>query len=277
MQGARARVAVRRQRLVASLAPSTHRTDVKALKGYFDEHDSDCDGNLDLDGFRQVLKKLALEQACSSCAHLPALTRSLVWPCVRACVCACVRACVSTKPALRTHRGRRSRHASAAAHTPRLTRRPRHPTKAAHRYRRLRARGLRAPSRGELEAVHARLGWRVRVQVSGKRKHIVFEWDQAESKFHSLDVDGNGLLDFGELLSILFPQASEHEARRPTRWGESLTSPASLPPKGILPYSLPHALPLRAAPSLPSEPAQCAELPYAPLRSLTPSHRCTTC
>jgi len=85
------------------------RTDVKALKGFFDEFDGDKDGNLDLDGFRQVLKKLSLEQ------------------------------------------------------------------------------------------------------VSGKRKHIVFEWEQAESKFHSLDSDGNGMLDFGELLSILFPSATPDE------------------------------------------------------------------
>ena len=51
------------------------------------------------------------------------------------------------------------------------------------------------------------------LQVSGKRKHIVFEWEQAESKFHSLDADGNGMLDFGELLSILFPTATPDEAR----------------------------------------------------------------
>eukprot|EP00966_Prymnesium_polylepis_P105536 2444248-Prymnesium_polylepis.2 len=43
-------------------ASAARRTDVKALKGFFDEFDGDKDGNLDLDGFRQVLKKLALEQ-----------------------------------------------------------------------------------------------------------------------------------------------------------------------------------------------------------------------
>ena len=37
--------------------------------------------------------------------------------------------------------------------------------------------------------------------------------EQAEEKFHTLDADGNGMLDFGELLSILFPSASEHEVR----------------------------------------------------------------
>ena len=92
----------------------------------------------------------------------------------------------------------RNRRSAASSYLP--TRRPRPSIQA-----------MSPDCRATYEAV-----WR-RVQVSGKRKHIAFEWDQAESKFHSLDSDGNGMLDFGELLSILFPEATEHEARSTPR------------------------------------------------------------
>lgn len=49
-------------------------------------------------------------------------------------------------------------------------------------------------------------------QLLGKRKHIKFEsWDKAEETFHDLDLDGDGKLDFSELLRIFFPTAPQFE------------------------------------------------------------------